>query len=349
VVPSHPGRTRRRVLAGAAAGAAALAWSPIALAEVKPAPLAPPQPAPHAPAPPPPISKLTLAEQLLYATVRLQFVDGSNLRWGTAFFFKMFSQGNMGVPVLVTNKHVFGDSTACLLHLHVAGPDGLPVLGSAIPVEINDLQQSVIHHPDADLAILPVGSILNQLAASGKNPFSVSLTPDLIPTPEVLAKLDAIEDVLTVGYPGQLWDQKNDLPIFHRGVTASPPNVDFNGDPQFLVDFATIGGASGSPMLIFNDGIYEDPRAHSINTGDRVLLIGVVFAVALEQANGQVIVESAPLGSANSTTPYESVTAVPSNLGVCLKASKILDFEPVLVAKGVTLPAGYVMRAAAKT
>lgn len=47
-------------------------------------------------------------------------------------------------------------------------------------------------------------------------------------------KLDAMEDVIMVGYPVGLWDSVNNRPIFRRGITATDPKVDFEGKKNFM-------------------------------------------------------------------------------------------------------------------
>lgn len=45
---------------------------------------------------------ISLAEKLMFNTVRIETLDGSS---GTGFFFN-FKQGELTIPVLITNKHV---------------------------------------------------------------------------------------------------------------------------------------------------------------------------------------------------------------------------------------------------
>jgi hypothetical protein len=83
---------------------------------------------------------------------------------------------------------------------------------------------------------------------TGIDPFVISFSKKMIPTEEDLADLTAVEDVLMVGYPLGLWDQRNNLPIFRRGITATHSAVDYEGEPVFtisLMDNAIVGiGAS---------------------------------------------------------------------------------------------------------
>jgi hypothetical protein len=90
--------------------------------------------------------------------------------------------------------------------------------------------------------------------------------------------LDAIEEVVFVGYPDGLFDEVNYLPLTRRGITASPPTADFNGRPVFLIDGSVFPGSSGSPVLILQTGSYAG-RTGSINLGERVVFMGVVAAV----------------------------------------------------------------------
>ena len=64
----------------------------------------------------------------------------------------------------------------------------------------------------------------------------------MIGTPEELSDLLPVESVLMIGYPDGLWNEVHDLPFSRRGVTATPPGVDFNGRPTFHVDLGVLPG-----------------------------------------------------------------------------------------------------------
>jgi hypothetical protein len=209
-----------------------------------------------------------------------------------------------------------------------------------IPINITEFQHAWIQHPTVDLAIISIGAILTSLRKQGRDPFLITLDPSLIPTDAELRKLLPVEQILTVGFPGRLWDDIHNLPVFHRGYTATAPYIDFKGNKEFLIDFATWPGASGSPVMLFNEGAWVERSGPSIIGGTRVRLLGIVYGVAQEDVMGDVSIQDAPTQTSERGPVY-----VPTNLGACIQASRILEFEPLLVTKGLKPPAGYVMRA----
>jgi hypothetical protein len=81
-------------------------------------------------------------------------------------------------------------------------------------------------------------------------------------------------------------------------------------------------------------------RDGNTHLGGRIGLLGVNYAVANYTATGEIKIEQTP----TEMRPVPKLP-IPSNLGVCVKASRILDFEPLLVALGLRPPDGYVIRA----
>ena len=290
-----------------------------------------------------PTSKLSASEQIMHTTVRLEMPELGG-RTGTGFHFAFYKQNDVFTPVIITNRHVIEGADIIHFRMTKMGSDGLPSIGNTIAFRIDNLQSRVMFHPHADLAAIIIGDVLSQSTQQGNRPFFISLDQSLIPTDDDLKKLVPLESVLTIGYPGQLWDDLNNLPLFHRGSTATAPYIDFRGKKEFLVDFATWPGASGSPLFIFNEGSYFDSRSGSLSVGtSRILLIGVVYGVAVQEVTGNVVIQQAPTQFA--PTPLKSATNVPTNLGACLRASQILELEALLGRFGIVPPLGYVPRA----
>lgn len=289
--------------------------------------------------------KLTPTEQLMYSTVRLSYqqptqINGSTVvqtKWGTAFLFAFFRTDQSSVLALVTNRHVVADMKQCTFALAAVGGDGLPDINNHIPIVINEFDKMWLPHPTVDLAIIPIGMMLNELKT---RPFLVSLDQTLIPTGTELRDLTPVEQVLTVGFPGAIWDDVHNLPIFHRGYTASAPYIEFKGNREFLIDFTTWPGASGSPVLLYNEGGWVDRRGNTMMGGIRTKLIGVVYGVAEQDVQGNVVIQNGPTSIAAAGR-----MSIPTNLSACIAASRILEFEPLLVSKGVSPPPGYKMRA----
>jgi hypothetical protein len=187
------------------------------------------------------------------------------------------------------------------------------------------------------------------MQARGVKPYLVPYDQSIIPTDEQLKQLVPLENIVTVGYPGRIWDDVNYLPLFHRGSTATAPYLDFRGKQEFAIDVAAWPGASGSPVMILDEGTIFDPRTGNVSFGSRVLFLGIVYGVGRQEVDGQVVVVNAPtsVGAPNTFSPtsYESASLVPTNLGVCIRSSRLLEFEPILVRMGFPLPPGYKMRA----
>jgi hypothetical protein len=279
---------------------------------------------------------------MMHSTVRIECADASGrMSAGTGFFYNLFNTGDQSVPVVVTNKHVLHGNVRASFVLTLATEDGLPDRGNLERVEISDLPLKWIGHPDpkVDLAIFPTADFFRALAGQGKKPFLVYLDQAIIPTPDVLKSLTPVEDVLVVGYPDGIWDSYNNAPIFRRGITATAPYLAFNGDTEFLVDCSIYPGSSGSPVFLSNSGTWANREGGTV-VGTRVLFLGVVHAVAQHAVTGELVIIQAP----TDTRPVP-VSPIPNNLGVCVMASRVLDFEPVLVRAGLfSLPAGYNMR-----
>jgi hypothetical protein len=283
---------------------------------------------------------LTLSDQLMHSTVRLFNKTADTEISGTGFIFALFKTEDSSIEVIVTNRHVvesLGDS--CSFTLARRKADGSPDLDNHLSVVLDDFKHSFIPHPNVDLAIIPLGQLLKKWESENVVPYIVSFENNLIPTTNEVNNLTAIEQVLTVGFPGQLWDDVHDLPVFHRGYTATAPYINFKGKDEFLIDIATWPGASGSPVILFDQGSYA-LRQGGVAIGSRFKLLGVVYGVAVQDVHGAVLIQNAP-----TRVAVPGTMSVPTNLGACIDSSRILEFEPLLVSMGVQPPLGYVMRA----
>ena len=287
-------------------------------------------------------SKMTPSELLLHSTVQIicETTPGVN-SFGTGFFFALFPHGNQNVPVIVTNKHVVAGATTGHLKLTMQNGDGSPDLNNFVDFSVPNFQNQWIPHPDpaVDLTIMPYAGMLEQLANQTKKAFMVTLDPSMVSTGAELAELTPLEDILVVGYPNGIIDTAHNIPVFRRGITATPANLDFKNTTEFLIDAAIFPGSSGSPVLLFNQGSY--PTRQGLVIGSRVKLLGVVHAVFNDPVNGEISIVPAPTQARTVVS-----SAVPNNLGICVKASRILEFEPILVQRGFKPPDGYKMRAA---
>jgi hypothetical protein len=275
---------------------------------------------------------LTLAEQLMHTTVRLECDLGNgSVSTGTGFFFSFKIDSDKHIPVIVTNKHVIEGSRAGAFVLTKKNEQGEPVLGSYEVIRLNNFESLWIKHPDqhVDLAVFPIAPLLREAEAKKVSVFFMPLDDSLIPTKDVLDNLSGLENITMIGYPNGIWDQKNNMPIIRRGITATSPKYDYNGLPIFVIDCACFPGSSGSPVLIFDQGGFMDARGNLNLGGSRVILLGALFAGPQHVAEGEIQTIDVPL----KQIPI-SLSKIPNNLGFVVKAQKINDFLPILQKNG---------------
>lgn len=267
------------------------------------------------------------AESMLFATLRLEVLrnDGST-NLGTGFLFEYRpkrAQNDQTLPLLVTNRHLIQDSSTGHFTWHLAEEKQNLVVpsGKFFTVKIEALSKKFICHPDPriDLCAMPYNLIRQAARAQGVDLFEAVFTEDLVLDSKELNELDAVEDVLLIGYPIGLQDPLHNLPIVRRGITATHPGLDFDGQPIFLVDAACFPGSSGSPVVLANLGWYRDKHSGSLVVGNRLALLGVLFAGIQWEASGKL--ERVPIPT---NVEIQIKTGVMAHLGLVVKAQEIL-------------------------
>lgn len=212
----------------------------------------------------------TIADQLFYSTVLVSCQDDkSDSSWtGTGFLFG-YRQNNKLIRFLVSNKHVFKDATRISMRINKG--TSAPA-GKSFELE---LPTSFWGHPDADVDVAVID--INEEFRNSKEPcFCRFISKDIIPTEKQIQNLDSLESITFFGCPNGLYDEVNSLPIARTGVTATPPMVDHNGKPVFLIDASVFPGSSGSPVFILNSGSFHE--GHTVYIGDRIYFLGVLAA-----------------------------------------------------------------------
>lgn len=268
---------------------------------------------------------LSTAEKLAHTTVRLEceHPDG-RISIGTGFFFKCAENGQEYIPVIITNKHVIKGATKGRFLLTLKDNNGNPVVGSSVPVELDNLESRWYLHPDddIDLCAMPIAPLFKEAESIGKPVYYVVLDKSLIPSQEDISSFDLLEEIVMVGYPIGLWDQVNNLPLFRKGSTASHPAVNWNGMKEFVIDAACFPGSSGSPVFILNKGGYNEKSGNVIIGTSRLYLLGVLWGAPMFRAGGEITVVPIP-----TSTDIRVVTTIPINLGFVLSSSVILDID----------------------
>jgi len=274
------------------------------------------------------IEPITPAEQLMYCTARIvcPIPNSTNVKTGTGFFYNIPAENNQSVPILVTNKHVIEGAASVDFVAHASSvkdakkPDSNRALMSD--------PKTWIPHPDPkiDLCALPIAEIAN---STTPYPFLRTLDPGLIKPDSELGDLNAVEDVLMVGYPNGLWDAANNFPLIRRGITASHPGVDFdvNGVACTVVDIASFPGSSGSPVFIYNNGAITDKK-NNVTFGQRVIFLGVLFSGPTFQPDGTIVIRNIP--TVNVPVPAINMML---NLGYLIKAKEIHGLASAMLAK----------------
>lgn len=264
------------------------------------------------------IDNLSLSERVCYSTLRIEAsIPPNSLSTGTGFLFSFKVDEQTCIPCLVTNKHVINGSAITSVVISCS-----LVNGKVFHERVNIATEKWILHPDdaTDLCVLPIQPVFNRLKAQGKDPLFVPLDEGLVAFKTQLDNMSAIEEIIMVGYPDGIWDSFNNQPIVRRGITATHPKNDFNGEQVFLIDAACFPGSSGSPILILNEGGYVDKRGNLLLGGARVMLLGILYAGPQHNAEGTITFANMPKTS----------TKIPNNLGYVIKSSRLMEFKPVL-------------------
>lgn len=268
---------------------------------------------------------LSASEQLTYATVRIEctYANGTT-GTGTGFFVRFLDEPNGShVPVVVTNKHVIRGAIRGKLILTTADEHKNPVDSKHFELALNDCEKLWRMHPsdEVDLCALPIAEAHVQAHAQGVNLFYITLPKDVFASNEQIEDMEALEEIVMVGYPNGIWDSANNKPIFRRGITATHPKLDYCGKKEFMIDAACFPGSSGSPVFIFNDGSFKT-KSIPLSSGTRVIFLGVLYAGPQHTATGEVRVIDVP-----TVQRPVSIATIPNNLGIVIKAERVAELE----------------------
>lgn len=263
----------------------------------------------------------SLAEKLLYTTVRIdtQTQDGRSGS-GTGFVY-IYQSDEQNIPVVVTNKHVVESFPKGSITFSAREGDQ-PKEGAGFKLEIEDFSNAWTGHPTegVDVAVIPLVPLENRINELGTEIYYQAISKDIIPSEEQIEGLDAFEELVFIGYPNGIWDKKNLLPVMRTGTTGTPMVVDFEGNPTFLMDASVFPGSSGSPVFLYNPGMYYS-KSGSTTVGTRLFFVGVVAAVFFRNDMHDIV--SIPIPTTNQKAVAISKEMI--DLGIVYKAHTVAE------------------------
>jgi len=256
-------------------------------------------------------------KKLLFNTVRVdtELEDGSEGS-GTAFIVSHAHKRGSHTFV-VTNRHlVDGVRRGGLVFTQKRA--GKPLLGQRFQINIEDFPHAWFMHPDSevDLAIIPMRPLDQAAREQGLELYYHVIDTRLVPDTAALHALDALEEVLFVGYPNGVWDHVNLMPILRRGTTATPLALDFEGRAEFLIDAAVYPGSSGSPVFIYQ----PDTLRPNQTMGRKFLFAGVVAAVFFREDGNHLVPAPVPANNTGAVISSEMI-----DLGLVIKAQAVIE------------------------
>ncbi len=248
--------------------------------------------------------------------------NNGSVSTGTGFFFSFNLSNQSYVPTLITNRHMVENMISITMRI-TTKKDDKPQIGTCLPLHINLNQSNVIMHPDKeiDLAIIILAPNIRPHIQSLFIPY---FSKKDIATDSELKHINIFHDIIMVGYPDGISDEANNMPIFRKGITATNPSIDYNGHRKFLIDASCFPGSSGSPVMSYEDGMVRDTDG-CFTIGHGIKLIGIQSATFLHKTDGKIV----PMEIPTQVIPGV-ITSIPNNLGIVVKASCILDFEPLI-------------------
>ncbi|HEY9097668.1 MAG TPA: serine protease [Thiobacillus sp.] len=259
----------------------------------------------------------SITKKLLFNTIRVDTVleDGSEGS-GTAFVFSHGS-GSGTHTFVVTNRHLVENVRSGGL-VFTQKRHGQPALGERFQININDFSHAWFLHPDpeVDLAIIPLRPLEQAARDQGVELYYHAIDSHLVPDAAALRALDALEQVLFIGYPSGVWDQVNLMPIMRRGTTATPMVLNFEGRPEFLIDAAVYPGSSGSPVFVYQP---DTLRPSHSGGGMKLLFAGVVAAVFFREEANHLVPVPVPANNQPMTMGSEMI-----DLGLVIKSEAVV-------------------------
>lgn len=267
-------------------------------------------------------------ENLLpYCTVRLVgLINNQPVSVGTGFYYFFndsftdengkYDENGTARPAIVTNKHVLKGMEELLFYFSYSSTEQDGYKSEIFRTSINE--NTVINHPEEniDLCIILIDEIFQDIKIKNRKLHLYPIRKDIRVDEETLKSMLTFQNLAMIGYPEGIWDSVNNLPVFRKGVNATPMYENYQGEEEFAVDIAMYKGSSGSPVFIHDSGSYIENG--EVKFGNRLLFVGIMRAAHLY--NNLV-----------SLTDTDSLkTEEMLHIGIAIKASKLDVFEDLI-------------------
>ena len=182
--------------------------------------------------------ELSIYEQLEFCTTRIEGKDGKGASWsGTGFFFylDMGDNSNRIMPLIITNKHVVEGAAQLTIQFSKANAAGDPIYDTPYKIVMADMTSIVYHpNPDVDLCGIPFLDLARCVEAFQGKVFHKHFDNSQIPTQQQLEELDAVEDIMMIGYPNGLWDARHNNRLYLLGILYAGPQLTVTGDIEVV-------------------------------------------------------------------------------------------------------------------
>jgi hypothetical protein len=263
-------------------------------------------------------------DQFDFLTARITATKRKGTTQGTGFFCQ-FSVGDGMMTCFITNRHILEDATQISLVLRSV-QNGVVSQTHFLNAHFDMQPGGPIFHsnPNIDLACFNVSTMDAQFQDRDRKPFYVPITETSTADEALIASTGSMQPVMTIGYPLGPNDVVNNTPFFRSGITATSPARGFNGKPEFVIDSPVLGGSSGSPVLLYDAGISVDEYFNTSLGTTRILLLGIVRAVFVNDRQGRMV--EANCDAVPHTTP-------PVGLGICISATELKDLKRQIIAR----------------
>lgn len=166
----------------------------------------------------------TNIEKLFFSTVKLNIKkENGKLKSATGCFISYEWKKNYQTLFLVTNKHVIQKAQNITLIFNKRTENNTVLLGDTIKFSLKNVKKAWYPHPNnkVDLTIFDFAETLNYFQETKglkEIPFITPIYSNIIYTEEKQDLVNPIEEVIFIGYPRGLHDNKNNLPFLRKGL-----------------------------------------------------------------------------------------------------------------------------------